>query len=285
MNLKYIGIPAAVAGVLFLGGFVLKQRADEARALEASRQAWLLQRATRGATQAATGTVSGAIAARTRAVARVANRSMKDVPPPRLFRGLRLPAPVLSDQEMILEVVDDLNRPIEGARVSVKPDPGCGTAVVDSMLTDAAGRVRATWTMGTRAGVCSAVTRVIGSERFPFVLTVVTTNGPAGRIELVRGANQQASFGGLLPDFIEVEVHDRHGNVARNAPLRFTVISGGGRIVDYSAVPKLNRSTNLKGLARVVWRLGPSGPQRMEVRALGSDVTARPLILTATGVP
>ena len=210
--------------------------------------------------------------------------SMADVPPPRVARGLRLPSRVMAEEEMVLEVVDDLNKPVVGARVDVKPDEGCGSVEVDSARTDAAGRVRATWTMGTRAGVCTAVARVVGSERFPRVLTVAVGNGPAGSIKLVRGADQRAKFGTILPQNLEVQVLDKYGNVARNARIRFSVTRGGGRIVDYAAVPALTRNTNINGFARVVWRLGPSGPQELEVRAIAAP-DAPPLVIRADGVP
>jgi hypothetical protein len=125
---------------------------------------------------------------------------------------------------------------------------------------------------------------VVGSERFPRVITVAVSNGPVGSIQVVRGGSQRARFGSLLPENILVQVLDRYGNVARNARIRFTVRRGGGRLVDYGAVPALTRSTNLKGIAGVVWRLGPAGPQEIEVRAVGVR-DAPPLVITATGVP
>ena len=213
-----------------------------------------------------------------------AARSMVDVPPPRLNFGLRLPSRVMAKEEMVLEVVDDLNRPVAGARVSVKPDEGCGSVDLDSARTDAAGRLRATWQLGTRAGICSAVARVVGSERFPRVITVAVGNGPVGKIQIVRGGDQRARFGTILPENIQVQVLDKYGNIARNARVRFTVVRGGGRLVDYGAVPALTRSSNIKGLAGVAWRLGPAGPQAIEVRAIGVP-DAPPLLITAVGVP
>jgi hypothetical protein len=199
---------------------------------------------------------------------------MATVPPadrpmaPRLKSGLRFPVHILDKTEFTLKVVDESHRPVKGAEVIVEPDKRCGSVEVDAGKTNEMGEVKATWTMGTRAGVCTAKTRVKGVDRMPGVISVIALSGPPGKIVVLRGEGQSAKYGEQLPLPVIVRVLDRYGNVVRNASVRFEISSGGGRVVDVNAVPRLVRHTNIGGIASANWRLGPTGDQVLTIRAL-----------------
>ena len=101
------------------------------------------------------------------------------------------------------------------------------------------------------------------------------TVGPQGGVQFVavRGADQTAPWGGLLPDSLVVQASTSKGPLVEN--VTWNVISGGGRI---SAAPGAPAAT---GRSAAAWYLGPTpGVQEAEAR-LSSGVTVR---FRATGV-
>lgn len=79
-------------------------------------------------------------------------------------------------------------------------------------------------------------------------------------LEIVQGLGQEAPPGTALSTPLEVRVTDAGGRPLSDVPVRFAVVSGGGRVS-----PAVSE-TSTRGIARAGWTLGPrQGPQ--EVRA------------------
>ncbi len=99
-------------------------------------------------------------------------------------------------------------------------------------------------------------------------------------LQYVSGDNQQAAAGAQLPQALHVRVVNGNGKPVSGATVRFSVLSGGGRV---SASQVTTGST---GDAKVTWTLGPQpGEQRVEARlsGLGNDAYIFKATATAAG--
>jgi adhesin/invasin len=97
-------------------------------------------------------------------------------------------------------------------------------------------------------------------------------------VSAVAGNNQTAPAGNAVPVAPGVRVSDQYGNLVEDAPVTFSVLSGGG-----SATGAF-RTTGAQGVATVgSWTLGPvTGIQTLVARVEESGVSNNPVLFTAT---
>jgi hypothetical protein len=166
---------------------------------------------------------------------------------------------------LVVRVVDEKARPIEGQIVNFRVTAGNGTVFAGAALTDKDGQARERWTLGTVAGDTQRVeARAVDPETgealvFATFRAVGTPDVPAA-VVAVGGS----SFTGLptlpLADSVAVFVRDVYGNAVPGQTVAWSVKQGGGSTSPASSV------TGANGVARTQWTLGPQyeGTQVLE---------------------
>ena len=125
-----------------------------------------------------------------------------------------------------------------------------GSITPASAITDAEGRASAAWTLGTATGAQQA-TATINAGR-TVALTATAHAGAPAAVTVVSGSGQRARVGTVLPHPFVILVKDQYGNVVPNAAVTWTVVAGGGTIVDAAA------ATDVSGHAAAHYSLGPT---------------------------
>jgi hypothetical protein len=169
---------------------------------------------------------------------------------------------------LVVRVVDERARPIEGQIVNFRVTAGNGTVFAGAALTDKDGQARERWVLGTVAGdtqrvEARAVDPATGEALVFAVFRAVGTPDVAAAIS----AAGASSFTGLptlpLADSVAVFVRDVYGNPIPGQTVAWTVKQGGGSTSPATAV------TGANGVARTQWTLGPQyeGAQVLEAAA------------------
>lgn len=186
---------------------------------------------------------------------------------------------------------EDVLREIEGAllaatrpvtavnRVRVEPGtltiPVGGTGEPAAFVEDSLGNVRnatPTWTSSnanvatvdgsgivTGVEVGTAVIRATWNGLSDTTVVTVTATPAVARVLTVTGGNHQsAGSGELLADSLVVTITTAGGEAVSGATVTWSVLLGGGTVQPVSTV------TRPDGTARVAWRVGGAGPQRLE---------------------
>lgn len=167
----------------------------------------------------------------------------------RALAGRSLAAPI------VLEVRTRTGQPVPGAQVVLTTADGEGRVSPDTARSDARGRVRATWTLGRRAGAHHLLAH---AESVDSVVVVLADADPApgdARIEIV-----STDLGGTvlreIDQPVRLRVTDSLGTALAHVRLAWTALDGGG-------VTGAERTDSV-GFADARWRLGPrSGGQRL----------------------
>jgi hypothetical protein len=184
------------------------------------------------------------------------------------------PAGALLPTPLVARVVasDGLGVPDQWVRFTVAA--GGGSLSVDSALTDAAGRARTQWTLGSVVGnqVVQATTPRLPGIAATF--TAASQSGSAGGMVIVAGNGQSALVGTALPVAPQVRVLDAQENPVPGVTVTFGVTGGGGAITGGTQV------TDAAGNAAVgSWTLGSLiGINSLTVTA----DTLTPVVFTAT---
>ncbi|MGH7454586.1 MAG: FlgD immunoglobulin-like domain containing protein, partial [bacterium] len=92
-----------------------------------------------------------------------------------------------------------------------------------------------------------------------------------------------ADSGTALPECLVVQILDAVDQPAKNYPVRFRILSGGGKLANDSAQVQVNTDGN--GYAKTQWTLGKTaGEQKVEVLASfnGKGLRNTPLVFKAT---
>ena len=184
-------------------------------------------------------------------------------------------------------VKDQEGNVFQGAKVNFAVTEGSvssGTAT-----TDAGGKAKTTWTLGSTAGTqtltataykANGTTSLSGSP----IAVSATANEliEATSIDLVSGGNQSGDVESRLVDPIKILVRDQNGNTFQGATVKFSVAEG--------AVSSASEITDANGNASVSWTLGSTaGAQSLTVSAFKADgttaLTGSPLTVTATTNP
>jgi len=159
---------------------------------------------------------------------------------------------------LVVRVTDTESRPVEGVKVAFTPVLGGGDAVPDTGVTDADGRTRTRWVLGTTAGAQRVQAKVIGST----AAGALTANfdatalaAAADTIFIASGNGQSGAVGSTLADSLVVRVNDRFGNPVPGSIVAWAATGGG-------SVSPTSSATGATGLAATQRTLGTTaGPQ------------------------
>ena len=199
---------------------------------------------------------------------------------------------VLTDS-LVVKVTDVDNKELAGYPVTFEILQGGGTlngsSAIQQVSTDASGKARVAWKVGTTVGVNNNVVKVTANKEdgtaltgSPLQFTASAIAGPGANMIKVSGDNQQNYINQTLSAPLVVKVTDAFNNPVAGQKVTFEIIVGNGSIND-SGVGKLDVSTDGQGQAQVNWKLGNViGLQRMN--AYASFNSSAPNAFSATGV-
>ena len=182
---------------------------------------------------------------------------------------------------LIVRVTDSRDRPVQSTRVAfVILAGGAGADVIpDTAFTDADGRARARWVLGSLAGLQRVEARVLGkvaAGTLKATFDATALPDTPDTVVAVKGQNQTATVGQVLPDSLVVRVTDRFGNPIAGRPVTWAAIGGG-------SVSAASTVTGADGRTGVLRTLGPAaGPQSATATAAG--VPGSPVVFAHTAV-
>ncbi|RLD35332.1 MAG: hypothetical protein DRI73_02690 [Bacteroidetes bacterium] len=180
-------------------------------------------------------------------------------------------------------VKDQDGKVFPGAAVSFAVTEGSVSPT--TAKTDASGKAKTSWTLGTSEGPQTLIvtafkadgtTKLSGS---PITFTATATQKKATSIELVDGEDQTADAGTVLANSIKILVKDQNGDAFAGAAVNFAVTEG--------SVSSASEITDANGNASVSWTLGSTvGTQALTVTAFKADgttaLTGSPITVNAT---
>ena len=167
---------------------------------------------------------------------------------------------------IVVRVTDSRGRPVAGQSVAFAAAGG-GSVAPDTVTTNADGRASVRWTLGTTAGTQQLSATVVGAPT-PLSVAISATAGAGGLagFTAVRGDNQTATAGTLLPDSLVVRATDANGNPVPGVTVAWT-LSGGG------TASATSTTTGPDGLTGVLRTLGPTaGPQTTTATASSGTI-------------
>jgi adhesin/invasin len=173
-------------------------------------------------------------------------------------------------------LVTDANRnPVQGVQVTFTVTSGGGTITGGTQTTNAQGiATLGGLTLGQTAGP-NIITAVAPGTQ-PVTFTVTGQAGPAARLEVVGGNNQEARAAAALQAAPTVRVVDQFGNPVAGVSVTFAPTGGG------AAVTGPTQTTNAQGVAAAggVTLGATPGTNTVEARVAG----LQPAVFTATGL-
>jgi hypothetical protein len=234
-----------------------------------------------------TGLLSGRVAGRTAIAAKiegVSGRSSVSVVTPataidlvaginqRALAGKTLPQPV------VVRATNRRGGPAAGKRVNFRLTDGQGLIDPATATTDADGRARTTWTLGSYPGRQTLFATV---ENVDSALAILAEADPVPSNTRVVALTEtlSAHAGSELPDTVAVHVTDSTGRVLGDVPVRWTVVDGG-------SVAAISARTDSLGVARARWTLAKkTGTQRLRAQIGGGSVLGiPPVTINATAL-
>ena len=168
------------------------------------------------------------------------------------------------EQPFVVEVRDQLDKPLSGVQVTFLVTQGGGTLSATSATTNTAGRAESILTLGPNPGTNTVTVSVAGIQdgqtftaegvRIPLAFWIIT------------GFDQNGLVGEALAAPFVVEVRGQSGGPFPDAEVTFTVISGGGTLSVTSA------TTDTDGRAESILTLGPNpGTNTVTVSVAGIE--------------
>ncbi|HEY0931786.1 MAG TPA: Ig-like domain-containing protein [Gemmatimonas sp.] len=185
---------------------------------------------------------------------------------------------------LVVRVLDSASAPIAGQVVNFRVVAGGGQVYAGTAITDRDGRAAERWTLGTVVGdsqrvEARAVDPTTGERRVFATFRARASAGTPARLLRVTPDSQSATVGTPVVAAPAVRVTDRYGNLVVGAPVRFRVLSGGGRVSD--SLP-LSDSAGFAALRE--WRLGTAAGVNL-VRASITDSAFVEFRAVATAAP
>lgn len=163
------------------------------------------------------------------------------------------------------------NQPAVGTTVTLLVTAGGGALSRSTATTDANGVVSVIWTLG---GVVGPQTATASAGNLPPLQIQATADvGPPALLAPTAGNTQYAVVGRPVPIKPRVTLTDAFGNPIPGRTITFSVIQGGGTLIDPV------QTTNAAGHAELGgWTLGPgAGPNRIRAaldQAIGAELLA-----------
>ena len=167
-------------------------------------------------------------------------------------------------QAVVVRATNRRGGPASGKKVTFRLTDGQGQIDPASATTDADGRARATWTLGSYPGRQTLFASV---ENVDSSLAVLAEADPVPSntrvVSLVEHVSGQA--GDLLPDTVEIRVTDSAGRVLADVPVRWTAVDGGSG-------ESISARTDSLGVASARWTLSKkTGVQRLRAQVGGGS--------------
>jgi hypothetical protein len=181
-------------------------------------------------------------------------------------------------QAVVVRATNRRGGPATGKKVTFRLTDGQGQIDPASAITDADGRARATWTLGSYPGRQTLFASV---ENVDSSLAVLAEADPVPSntrvVSLVDHVSGQA--GDLLPDTVAIRVTDSAGRVLADVPVRWTAVDGG-------SVESISARTDSLGVASARWTLSKkTGMQRLRAQVGGgSALGVPPVTIDATAL-
>jgi hypothetical protein len=181
-------------------------------------------------------------------------------------------------QAVVVRATNRRGGPASGKKVTFRLTDGQGQIDPASAITDADGRARATWTLGSYPGRQTLFASV---ENVDSALAVLAEADPVPSntrvVSLVDHVSGQA--GDLLPDTVAIRVTDSAGRVLADVPVRWTAVDGG-------SVESISARTDSLGVASARWTLSKkTGMQRLRAQVGGgSALGVPPVTIDATAL-
>ncbi len=173
-----------------------------------------------------------------------------------------------------LRVADQFGNGLAGVVFAFRVEAGGGDVTPARMESDINGTVATVWRSGERSGVNTMRVRVIQQRDTSLLISRTTVGGLPTSLTLVAGDRQRATGSSPVQRAPEVRVTDRYGNPVAAVRVRFVVSPASG--ASGGSVEPSEVVTDDAGKASPrVWRLGPSGPQELQVVADGIADTVR----------
>jgi len=181
-------------------------------------------------------------------------------------------------QAVVVRATNRRGGPASGKKVTFRLNEGQGQIDPASAITDADGRARASWTLGSYPGRQTLFASV---ENVDSALAVLAEADPVPSntrvVSLVDHVSGQA--GDLLPDTVAIRVTDSAGRVLADVPVRWTAVDGG-------SVESISARTDSLGVASARWTLSKkTGMQRLRAQVGGgSALGVPPVTIDATAL-
>ncbi len=181
-------------------------------------------------------------------------------------------------------VKDQEGNAFQGSKVSFAVIEG--SLSVGTATTDASGKARTKWTLGTTAGTQTlTVTAYTGNGTTVLSGSPISVKATANEIieatsiELVSGKDQSGDVESILTEPIKLVVKDQDGNPFQGATVNFAVSEG--------VVSSASEITDASGNASTTWTLGSTaGTQSLTITTYKADgttaLTGSPLSVNAT---
>ena len=177
-------------------------------------------------------------------------------------------------QSVVVRATNRRGGPAAGKRISFRLSDGQGGVEPATALTDADGRARTSWTLGTEPGRQTLFASV---ENVDSALAIVAEADPVAANTRVVALSDalKGQAGEPLTDSVSIRVTDSAGRVLPDVPVTWTAVEG--EVGDPSV------RTDSLGLATTVWTLGKkTGTQRLRAQVgLSPGLGIPPLTLVA----
>jgi len=178
-------------------------------------------------------------------------------------------------QAVVVRATNRRGTAAAGKRVTFRVSDGEGAVEPASAMTDADGRARANWTLGSYPGRQTLFASV---ENVDSALEIVAEADPIAANTRVTALVDKLSglAGEQLKDAVSIRVTDSSGRVLPDVPVRWTAVDGG-------SVDSASSRTDSMGVAVAHWGLAKkTGTQRLRAQVgLGSGLGIPPLTLNA----
>jgi len=181
-------------------------------------------------------------------------------------------------QAVVVRATNRRGTAASGKRVTFRVPDGQGSVDPASAVTDADGRARTSWTLGSDPGRQTLFASV---ENVDSALPIVAEADPVAantRVASLVG-NLSGQAGSQLADSVAIRLTDSTGRMLPDVPIRWTLIDGGN-------LDSASTRTDSLGVASARWTLAKkTGTQRLRVQVgAAAGLGIAPVTLTATAL-
>ena len=186
----------------------------------------------------------------------------------------RGPPGIALTEAVVARILDSGGSPVEGAAAFFSPAEGSGFATPNTVLANAAGEARVSWTLGEAFGLQSLVASVADGPNTVFTAQAQRPDELADSLEVVSGHDQAGRAGRSLRRPVVVRVLDEYNRPLEGVTVRFDPAPRHGL-----ADPDVAFSDG-SGEATTTWTLGEEVGLQLLTASVPSGPSAR---VAATG--